>query len=134
MKLKTWRVQRHPRTGQWNLPDCPRELLPTVSVILDWLEANPERGITGYTSASQLDKFLMTQWWLRRDGMQQAIEQSDAAKFCEWFIKHATYPDIIKSARLWLQRNELVAIPEDIKRDGKRKHDLLQRSFGRDYC
>jgi hypothetical protein len=130
MKLKTWRVQRHPLTGQWNVPDCPKELLPAVAVILDWLEANPKHGITGYTSTSQLDKFLMAQWWLRKDHMKEAIEQGDVNQFCEWFMKHATFPDIIKRARLWLMKQELVEVPADIKRDAQMKYQLFQRSFG----
>lgn len=125
MKLKTWRVQKV--NGAWNMPDLPgdRKLRMIILWMMDLLERHKE--ITEYESFEQLDKFLMLHYW-DSEGMNDNL---DPALFWTWFFKKATYPDYIKRARLWLVQQELVDVPEHIRRDAKGKAQYIQHALSR---
>lgn len=126
MKMKPWRVHRHPVSKQWDMPDCPEGIRRYVHWILDRLEESPD-GIVGYETMAQLYKFLMLEWW-QKEGLREALYGGESA-FRAWFVQRATFPDALRRAASWLDQQELVEIPPHIKKDARQKQLQFQGTF-----
>ena len=61
-----------------------------------------------YHTMTELDKILMVNYWQTYDGLPNEV-------WLEWFVKHATEPELIRRSRQWLSSHHYIHINDDVK-------------------
>jgi len=100
------------------VPNCPSEFRVIAENIL-MMATKPGYTVGDYNTMTELDKNLMWDYWREYDGLASALEEPHGffKNKREWFVKHATAPELIRRARQWLtERNYLIVKPEVQKR------------------
>ena len=107
------------------VPNCPSEFRVIAENIL-MMASRPGYAIGDYNTMTELDKNLMWDYWVEYDAFSETLGQvayahhrnpKSQTNMKEWFVKHATAPELIRRARQWLtERNYLIVKPEVQKR------------------
>ena len=123
MKLRFERIGRDLH-GNPKLPELRGGTLRTAVLnVIKILEDNPNKGVTGYHSMTQLQATIMVEYWKRYDGMPEYMTQE---QFTVWFILKATFPDIIRRACQWLHAQRLVEIDPAVEADAAAMSKAIQ--------
>jgi hypothetical protein len=115
--------------GEIHITNCePQQLRVVTERLINMIYEMVNRldyQFPSYHTMTELDKILMVNYWQTYDGLPNEV-------WLEWFIKHATEPELIRRARQWLVSHNYIKINDDVKdRAEQAGHNFRQAVKGK---
>ena len=116
MKVHSQIDTKRDMTGEIRIDCEPQQLQVVAERLINLcyeLEHRLDYQFPGYHTMTELDKILMLEYWKTYDGLQDYARLPES--FNEWFVKHATEPELIRRARQILVARHWIHVNEDAK-------------------
>jgi hypothetical protein len=101
--------------------NCPSQFEAVANKILNMVAA-PGYSAGDYHTMSQLDKKLMVDYWNLYDGLDMTV------LFRDWFVDHATEPELVRRSRQWLVEHNYLIIKETVREHASQAGDKFRAS------
>jgi hypothetical protein len=101
--------------------NCPSQFEAVANKILNMVAA-PGYSAGDYHTMSQLDKKLMVDYWNLYDGLDMTV------LFRDWFVDHATSPELIRRSREWLVSHNYILIKSEVQENAIKAGDNFRRA------
>jgi len=108
-------------TGEIRIDCEPAQLQVVAERLINLcyeLEHRLDYQFPSYHTMTELDKILMVEYWTKYDGFLNEVmkpQNTVTGNFSEWFIKHATEPELIRRARQLLVARHWISVNQDVK-------------------
>ena len=112
---------------QIRVPNCPGEFRVMAENIL-MMASKPGYAVGVYNTMTELDKNLMVDYWAEFDNLPHTDDRQDYLFSREWFVKHATAPELIRRARQWLTERNYLIVKEDVQARAHSAGDKFRKS------
>jgi hypothetical protein len=118
--------------GAIRVPACPSEFRAVAENILS-MATKPGYALSDYNTMTELDKILMMNYWLEFDGLNEHWELIDKEQKLyqmsqNWFVKHATPPELIRRARQWLTEHNYLIVKETVAQNAQKAGQKFRQS------
>ena len=103
------------------IPNCPAQFKVVAERIMNMV-TKPGFSIGAYHTATELDKWLMVDYWQEYDNL-------DTAHFDIWFVTRATSPELVRRARQWLSEHNYVFLDADVADHAAEAGDRMRKAI-----